>query len=44
MVVLVFDKLYTSLALGYINELLFSDLNIIHDSPIFQGNIFNPFI
>lgn len=38
------DKLNTTLALGYINEFLFSDLNVIQHSPLFQGNLYNPFI
>lgn len=40
---LVSDKLNTTLALGYINEFLFSDLNVIQQSPVFQGNLYNPF-
>lgn len=32
-----------SLALGYINELEFADLKRISDSPLFTGNLFNPF-
>lgn len=38
------DKLNTTLALGYINEFLFSDLNVIQQSPVFQGNLYNPFL
>lgn len=41
---LVSDKLNTTLALGYINEFLFSDLNVIQQSPVFQGNLYNPFL
>jgi hypothetical protein len=37
------EKLKTTLALGYINEFLFSDLNAIESAPIFQGNLYNPF-
>ncbi|CAN5401242.1 hypothetical protein BH23BAC1_BH23BAC1_21340 [soil metagenome] len=39
---LVSEKLNTSLAIGYINELEFTDLERIGDS-LFQGNIYNPF-
>jgi hypothetical protein len=39
---LVSEKLNTSLAFGYINELEFTDLERISDR-IFQGNIYNPF-
>jgi len=40
---LVSEKLQTSLALGYINELEFTDLNKISRTELFQGNVFNPF-
>jgi hypothetical protein len=36
-------KARASFALGYLNELEFSDLNTISRSNIFQGNLFNPF-
>lgn len=41
---LVSEKLQTSLALGYINELEFTDLNKISHRDVFQGNVFNPFL
>lgn len=40
---LVSEKAGTSLALGYLNELEFSDLDIIGKTSLFQGNLFNPF-
>jgi hypothetical protein len=33
----------TSMALGYINELEFNDLDAIRNGPFFTGNVFNPF-
>jgi hypothetical protein len=36
-------KARASFALGYLNEIEFSDLNTISRSKIFQGNLFNPF-
>jgi hypothetical protein len=40
---LVSEKAKTSLAIGGINELLFSDLNNF-GRPVFQGNLYNPFL
>ncbi|MFN7013385.1 MAG: HAEPLYID family protein [Bacteroidia bacterium] len=40
---LVSDKFNATLAIGYINEFLFSDLNVIQTDPVFQGNLYNPF-
>jgi hypothetical protein len=40
---LVSDKWKTSMALGYMNELLFTDLNEIRLNNTFSGNLFNPF-
>lgn len=40
---LVSEKFQTSLALGYLNELEFTDLNRINHTNVFQGNVFNPF-
>ncbi|MBL7845086.1 MAG: phosphoribosylformylglycinamidine synthase [Cyclobacteriaceae bacterium] len=40
---LVSEKLQTSLALGYINEMEFTDLSNIGFNNLFQGNLFNPF-
>ena len=40
---LVSEKAQTSLALGYLNELEFTDLNKMNQSSVFQGNLFNPF-
>jgi hypothetical protein len=40
---LVSGRHQTSLALGYINELEFSDLNTIQSNRIFRGNVYNPF-
>lgn len=37
------DKLNTSMALGYINELEFSDLDNF-GKPFLKGNVFNPFL
>lgn len=36
-------KFQTSLALGYLNEVEFTDLNRISRNNLFQGNLFNPF-
>jgi len=33
-----------SVALGYINEIEFSDINDMSRGPIFRGNVFNPFL
>ena len=41
---LVKEKARTSMALGYINELTFADLNQIGKQPFFNGNVFNPFL
>ncbi len=41
---LVDADLSLSLALGYINELEFSDLDVIRNGPVLNGNIFNPFL
>ncbi|MBX2962299.1 MAG: phosphoribosylformylglycinamidine synthase [Cyclobacteriaceae bacterium] len=40
---LVSEKYQTSLALGYLNELEFTDLNSISFNNLLQGNLFNPF-
>jgi hypothetical protein len=40
---LVSEKAQTSLALGYLNELEFTDLNSISRENMFRGNLFNPF-
>ncbi len=40
---LVSKKLQASFALGYINELLFSDFRSF-GRPVFTGNVFNPFL
>lgn len=37
------QDLQTSMALGYLNELEFSDLDIIKNAPVFMGNLYNPF-
>ncbi|MDW8466779.1 MAG: HAEPLYID family protein [Chloroherpetonaceae bacterium] len=37
------EEISTSMALGYINELELSDLDIIHRGPIFKSNLYNPF-
>ncbi len=37
------QDLQTSMALGYLNELEFSDLDVIRNAPIFAGNLYNPF-
>jgi len=38
------EDISTSIALGYINELKFSDLNVISRAPLFKGNMYNPFL
>ncbi len=39
------SQLYnTSMALGYINEFEFGDLNKITQGPVFTANVFNPFL
>jgi hypothetical protein len=40
---LVSEKAKTTLALGYIHEFEFVDLNKIRQGDLFKGNIFNPF-
>lgn len=40
---LVSEKAKTSLALGYIHEFEFVDLNRLGQSELFKGNIYNPF-
>lgn len=37
------EEIATSLAVGYINELEFTDLNEIGRKPLLKGNLFNPF-
>jgi len=37
------QKSSTSLAIGYINELLFFPINEIEHEGVFEGNLFNPF-
>jgi hypothetical protein len=37
------QELQTSIALGYLNELEFSDLDVIKNAPLFKGNLYNPF-
>ncbi|KHJ37266.1 hypothetical protein PBAC_25960 [Pedobacter glucosidilyticus] len=41
---LVNQKLRTSMAFGYINEIKFTELNDITTSNVFAGNSFNPFL
>lgn len=41
---LVSTRTATSLALGYLNELKFADLDRWGDDPLLQGNKFNPFV
>lgn len=41
---LVDQKINTSLALGYINELLFHPFNQMGDNGLVEGNLFNPFL
>jgi hypothetical protein len=41
---LVSEKHQTSVALGYLNEVEFTDLNTISRSNMFSGNLFNPFL
>ncbi len=38
------EDISTSIALGYINELKFSDLNVISRAPLFKSNVYNPFL
>lgn len=38
------QELQTSMALGYLNELKFSDLDVIKSAPVFKGNLYNPFL
>jgi len=40
---LVSEAHQTSLALGYLNELAFTDLDKAGESPFIKGNLFNPF-
>jgi hypothetical protein len=40
---LVSDKAKTSMAFGYINELLFTELKNF-GNPVFRGNLYNPFL
>lgn len=40
---LVSERYKTTLALGYIHEFLFADLNVIQTEPLFKGNLYNPF-
>lgn len=37
------EKLKTSMALGYLNEIEFTDLNVMTTTNIVQGNVSNPF-
>jgi hypothetical protein len=37
------EEAATSLAVGYINELEFTDIDAISREPLFKGNLFNPF-
>jgi hypothetical protein len=37
------EKLNTSLAFGYINELVLRDLNLWGESSLLSGNVYNPF-
>jgi hypothetical protein len=41
---LVSEKAKTSLALGYIHEFEFVDLNKLGQGDLFKGNVFNPFL
>lgn len=41
---LVAEKAKTTLALGYIHELEFVDLNKLGQGDLFKGNLFNPFL
>jgi hypothetical protein len=41
---LVKEKARTSMALGYINELTFADINQIGKQAFINGNVFNPFL
>jgi hypothetical protein len=38
------QKISTSMALGYINELEFHSLNQVSGKKLFSGNVFNPFL
>ncbi len=37
------EDIATSMALGYINELELSSLNVLRQAPFFKGNLYNPF-
>jgi len=37
-------KYNTSMALGYIHELVFTDINNMHSRTVFRGNLYNPFL
>lgn len=37
------EQLRMTTALGYLNEIKFTDLNKISTGPLFKGNLFNPF-
>ncbi len=41
---LVSQQFSTSMAIGYINEIVFADINKIKGNPLLVGNVFNPFI
>lgn len=41
---LVAEKINTSMAIGYINELELVDINIMRSDNIVRGNVFNPFL
>lgn len=41
---MVSEKMNTSMAIGYLNELEFTDLNAISRENVFRGNLFNPFL
>jgi hypothetical protein len=38
------EELATSLAVGYINELEFTDINALGKQPLLRGNLYNPFV
>lgn len=40
---LVSEAHQTSMALGYLNELVFTDLDRVKDAPLIEGNLYNPF-
>jgi hypothetical protein len=40
---LVSEKAKTTLALGYIHEFEFTDLNMMRENNLFRGNVYNPF-